>query len=209
MTEQLKDIWQSKFGNEYTDRNVFDYKTRFEAWKEMLDGLNINGVLEIGCNRGYNLMAIEEILAPKLVQSSYDDGYYFFGVEPNQYAREQAQKECRYHTLIEEGNCFDLDYVDNSVDLVFTSNVLIHIALKDLHKAMKEIIRVSKKYILCIEYFDEKETKIHYRGHDNALWKRDFKKHYLEVCPELKIVKEGFWDMKNGFDDSHWVLFEK
>jgi ubiquinone/menaquinone biosynthesis C-methylase UbiE len=70
---------------------------------------------------------------------------------------------------IVEGNAFELPFNDNCFDLIFTSGVLIHIALTDLPRALSEIHRVINRYILAIEYFAEEETSIYYRGHNNAL----------------------------------------
>ena len=45
-----------------------------------------------------------------------------------------------------EGNASKLPFEDNSMDLVFTSGVLIHISPDDLLQACSEIHRVSRKY---------------------------------------------------------------
>ena len=196
-TDQI-DIWESDFGKQYTDRNNFKSEIRLKSWSEMLPLENIESVLEVGCNRGKNLECISKI-KPDLK---------IFGVEPNDYAVNICKK--LKSVEVNKGTAFNLPFEDSSVDLVFTANVLIHIALEDLQKAMLEINRVSKKYILCIEYIDDNETNIHYRGHDNALWKRNFKKHYEDTIPGLKLVKSGFWSWDSGgFDDSHWYLWEK
>lgn len=196
--KQLEFWTETTFGESYTDRNQFDYQIRVPAWKEMLSDLELKNILEVGCNRAYNLQAIRE----------NDKGVKLFGIEPNLYARRIAQ-ENRFGAIIYDGTTLNIPYSDNSFDLSFTSNVLIHVSLENLPKSINEIYRVSKKYILCIEYFDDKETMIHYRGHNEVLWKRDFRAHYEATKPNLKLIKSGFWDMKNGFDDSHWWLFSK
>ena len=61
MTHQLG-VWKGEFGKAYTDRNVIDWHTRFPAFQQMLDGLPIKRVLEVGCNRGHNLAALVEVL---------------------------------------------------------------------------------------------------------------------------------------------------
>jgi hypothetical protein len=95
------------------------------------------------------------------------------------------------------------------IDLVFTAGVLIHIPLGDLPLALSEIYRVSKRYILAIEYFAQEETVVHYRGYDNLLWKRDFLRHYQSQFPELTLVRSGFLTSEDGFDKTHWWLLEK
>jgi hypothetical protein len=48
-TEQLK-IWKSQFGVEYTDRNIVNPETRVHAFEKMIGDLEINRILEVGCN---------------------------------------------------------------------------------------------------------------------------------------------------------------
>ena len=107
------------------------------------------------------------------------------------------------------GDVFSLPFRNGYFDLAFTAGVLIHISLEDLPMALKEIHRVSSRYILAIEYYALEETVIHYRGHDNLLWKRDFLKHYQDLFPELLLIRKGYWESEYGFNRSSWWLFEK
>ena len=76
MTHQLE-IWKGEFGKEYTNRCVVNWQSRLPAFREMLSGLNIGRALEIGCNRGHNLIALSQILTER------GD---IVGIEPNRYA---------------------------------------------------------------------------------------------------------------------------
>ena len=196
MAHQLK-VWEGEFGKAYTDRSVVGWRTRLPAFQKMLGGLPIKRVLEVRCNRGHNLVALVELLGGEVV-----------GVEPNQYALELARaSDVRVGVL--HGHAFDLPFKDGYFDLVFTAGVLIHIPLADLPTVLAEIYRVSKRYILAIEYFAEEETVIHYRGRDDLLWKRDFLKHYQTQFPDLTLIRSGYWGPEDGFDRCHWWLFEK
>ena len=108
-----------------------------------------------------------------------------------------------------EGDAFNIPFKNGFFDLVFTCCVLIHINLNDLPDAMDEIYRVSKEYILSIEYYSEEETSIKYRGNEDLLWKRNFSKHFLQRYPDLVLVSEGYFDKSDGFDNSNWWLFKK
>ena len=48
MTDQLE-VWQGEFGMAYTDRNVVDWRVRLPAFRQMLDGLSLQRVVEVGC----------------------------------------------------------------------------------------------------------------------------------------------------------------
>jgi len=61
MAYQLE-VWEGEFGKAYTDRNVIDWRTRLPAFQQMLGGLPIKRVLEVGCNRGHNLVCLAELL---------------------------------------------------------------------------------------------------------------------------------------------------
>lgn len=195
-TKQLE-FWSSDFGNAYTDRNVFDPSTRTKAFSEMLNALEISSILEIGCNRGNNLVTLSNIGSFQLV-----------GIEPNGYAAQLGRKQSEKISIL-QGNGFNLPFLDSTFDLVFTAGVLIHIASADLPKIMDQMYRTSKRYVLVAEYFAETETTIEYRGHKNLLFKRNFKKLFLERYSDLRCIREGFWAKKDGFDDCNWFLFEK
>jgi len=194
--EQLK-AWKSNFGVEYTNRNVILPESRINAFRSIIKDLNINKILEIGCNVGHNLIALSKIGDFKLI-----------GLEPSKYAVLQGRSYSNNISIL-EGDIFDIPFKNGYFELVFTSGVLIHINLADLPKAIDEMYRVSNKYVLAIEYYSEVESVIPYRGHDNLLWKRDFKKIFVERHPDLKLLRNGFLDRENGFDRTHWWLFEK
>ena len=193
------DIWQGEFGQAYTDRNVIDWQTRRPAFQQILEGIEISQALEVGCNRGHNLIALADL---------FGDGCDVVGIEPNRHALELVRASSVKVGAL-PGNVFDLPFKDQSFDLVFTAGVLIHIALDDLAAALSEIHRVSRRYILAIEYFAEEETVINYRGYDDALWKRDFLKHYQSHFPGLSLLRHGYWESEHGFDRTHWWLLEK
>lgn len=174
-----------------------DYRKLLPAFEAMLKGCELKSVLEVGCNRGYNLRALQDLYACSL-----------YGVEPNPYALARARELSEKFCLV-EGSIYALPFRNSEMDLVLTSGVLIHIPLPRLSKALSELYRVSKRYLLSIEYYAEKETPIEYRGHQNLLWKRDFLSHYQTQFPTLQLIRQGKWEKEHGFDRVHWWLFQK
>ena len=108
-------------------------------------------------------------------------------------------------------DAFQLPLADLSIDLVFTAGVLIHIAPDDLGRATGEIVRVARKYVLCIEYFSHTAVEVSYRGQMGLLFKRDFGAFYLDRFFNLKCVDYGFlWQREfRIFDNPNWWLFSK
>lgn len=197
MERQLK-VWEGEFGKDYTNRNIVNWQVRLSAFKRILDGISINNVLEVGCNRGSNLIALAEILGESDL----------VGIEINRYALEIARLSSTKVGFL-YGHAYDLPFKDGFFDLVFTSGVLIHIPPDSLQVALNEIYRVSKRYILAIEYFAEEETIIPYHGYNDLLWKRPFLKHYQTLFPDLLLVRDGFLSSEEGFDRTTYWLLEK
>lgn len=178
--------WKDKFGEDYTKRNQYDWRKRIPVFRKILP--KVKDALEIGSNCGFNLMALENL------------GIDAMGIEPNPYARKEADKQ---HLLTFPGEATAIPFNDEKFDLVFTSGVLIHVPPKELTKAMKEIIRVSRKYVLAIEYEAPEETMVVYRGKRDMLWKRPYGRLYKKLG--LTLVSHG----KTPFDKCHYWLLQK
>ena len=201
------ELWRSEFGEKYASRDanlITDENQRrlVQDWGKILRTAispRPQSVLEVGCNIGRNLVALHN-LVPEL-----------HGVEPHPKVCEQARANpALAKATIHEGDSSSLPYADSAIDLVFTSGVLIHIAPENLDKAVDEIVRVSRRYIVCIEYFSREPTQITYQGLDGFLFKRDFGRFYLERHPNLRPLDYGFlWHVFDSADDCNWWLFEK
>ena len=193
------EVWKGELGDAYTRRNAVDWRQRLPAFRQMLAGLPITRALEIGCNRGHNLKALAAVLG--------EEGE-IYGIEPNDYSRRLA-REANPGCTVLPGQIDDLPFASSSFDLVMTAGVLIHIPLAGLDRALAEVHRVSRRHVLAIEYFAESETPIPYRGRQDLLFKRNFLHHYESRFPDLSLVRDGYWTAAEGFDRTHWWLFEK
>ena len=198
MTNQVN-VWKGEFGDEYTDRNAINWRDRLEAFQAMVGELPVTRVLEIGCNQGHNLVALAHVFGKQCD---------LVGLDANTYALGRAHK-AEVDLQVVSGNVLELPFKGAQFDLVFTAGLLIHLPLAELPKGISAIYNASGRYILAVEYWDEKETSIPYRGIDEMLWKRDFLQHYQSQFPDLELIGSGFWDQENGFDRSHWWLLEK
>ncbi len=168
--------WQGALGSSYTERNVVDPQLRLPAFRKMTEGLDgLNRILEVGCNRGHNLLALRAVLG---------ESSELLGVEPNLAALKIARQSPEFAVV--RGDSRDLFFRSGAFDLVFTAGVLIHIPPSALTSSMTEIARVSGRYVLAIEYFADQETEISYRGEQGLLWKRNYLSLYQETVPELK-----------------------
>lgn len=177
--------WKGKFGDEYTKRNVYDHRLREKGFQVIIPK-DVHYILEVGCNRGINLSTLDSL------------GYSSIGVEPNYSALKEGVNPALKRRIV-LGEAQNLPFANNSFDLVFTCGVLIHIPPKQLSKVLDEIRRVSRKYILAIEY--KGNEKVEYRGHKTLLWKRPSYEYSAEIISEGQLGKE--------FDDCYYWLFNK
>ena len=156
----------------------------------MIGDLDIMSIAEIGCGAGHNLISLSEL----------NPNYTLVGVDPNLYA---VIKAIQNKVTALTGDCFDTYLKSSYYDLVFTSGVLMHVAPEDMGRAVEEISRIARKYILIIEYYSEKEESVNYHGHNDLLWKRDYK----NLFPNYQ--KGGFLGKGESFDNCNWWLFQK
>lgn len=197
-TEQLE-LWRSAFGREYTDRNDQEKPERVVSWRRLLDGIVPERVLEIGCNVGWNLEYLRRLGVADL-----------YGMEPQPYAVSRARaRNPRFNVL--HGTAFELPFRDGFFDLVFTSGVLIHIAPDEVGKALDEMFRVSRRYIVAIEYgaASQPDQEVLYRGKQSALWKRDHGALWRRRYPQLREIRTLQLGVADGYDDCTANLFEK
>ena len=203
------ETWQGQFGDDYTARNAPNVKARIALWKTILAAMNPwlgkpLSILEVGANTGQNLMALRKILPAPILH----------GIEPNPKALD-ALRAAGFSAS--SGTAQDTGYPPNSFDIVFTSGVLIHIPDfpregfmgTPLFQACKEIVRVSKRWIIAIEYFSAEPREITYQNRLGLLWTRDFGQYYMEQFG-LEPVACGFaLKALTGLDDLTWWVLRK
>lgn len=183
--------WQGEGGDAYLARNRVNWALRVPFWKAIVRDLQPKSVLEVGCNAGWNLLALREA-NPKIILS---------GIEPNDKAREEAAR----NGLAVCQSWPEAQYL--GFDLVFTSGVLIHVPPVILTETMLRIAEASKRYVIAIEYEAETETEIEYRGEMGLLWKRPYGKLYEAMG--LKTLGSAFLPPESGFDRCQYNLLEK
>jgi pseudaminic acid biosynthesis-associated methylase len=194
------DLWAGEFGNDYHSRNlIYNLNSRRRWLGNVLARVEhpVTSLVEFGCGTGMNLKAVRDLSPETLI----------YGVEPNRRAANIAMA----HGTITEDSILSADFDDGEVDMALTCGVLIHIPPEGLAETMAKIHRVTKRYILCAEYFAPSEEEVPYHGETAALWRRDYGLLWLKHFPlGLKYVTHGFlWKPVDGLDNLTWWLFEK
>ena len=195
----LEELWAGEFGDSYTVRNAAAAAGRGRFWRSVLTDLEVDSVLEVGCNAGPNLGWIGELLP----------GARIAGVDVNDAALRELRAALPEVEAV-RAPATELPFRDREFDLVFTTGVLIHMSDEALPVVMGEIVRCSRRYVLCGEYHADTTVEVPYRGQPGALFKRDFGGLYRERFPELRQLGEGFLSREDGrWDDVTWWLFER
>ena len=190
ITHQRK-TWESEFGEDYLQRNLFNpeqldslYLSRYGISKTNLNNEFLKDIprdariLEIGTNIGNQILHLQSMGFTNL-----------YGIEIQDRAINFAKHRADNLNII-KGDALDIPFKDNFFDVVFTHGVLIHISPENINNVLKEIYRVSKKYIWGLEYFAEEYTEIEYHGKSSLMWKTDFLKLYKTNFNDLETVKE-------------------
>ena len=196
MLTPQEEFWKSGFGTDYVERNRVNWKARIPFWRDIIRATGARSILEVGCGSGWNMLAIREV----------NDLMVSWGCDINQTALQEAAAA---GLSVVEASVFDLHELMGGVagfDIVFTAGVLIHVSPADLSRAMDEIIAASRRYVLAVEYADEVEVEVEYRGHAQRLWRRPFGRLYQDKG--LKIVSE-FDAPADAFDRCRVWLCEK
>jgi pseudaminic acid biosynthesis-associated methylase len=189
-TEQMA-VWKGEFGADYTERNKFPdvesfngyFRERFGHGRDDMNDMFVSALdrqsrfLEIGANVGNQLAALQRMGFSRL-----------YGLEIQRVAIEASKSRWQGLDIV-EGSGLDIPYKDNFADVVFTSDVLIHISPDDLGTVMDEIYRCSRSYIWGFEYFAPELTEINYRKNQNLLWKANYCQLFCDRFDDLEVVK--------------------
>ncbi len=150
---RLEALWREDFGDRYIERNRAAAEGREPFWRGLYEGHPFASALEVGCNVGGNL---RWLAAARRADRRLRRGH-----------QRAALRELR--ATLPDVNAVlsparSLPFRDGLFDLTFTTAVLIHQPPDALPIVMNEVVRCSRRYVLCGEYFSEQLEEVHYRG---------------------------------------------
>lgn len=197
-----EEFWFSAFGDEYSkrvsdDRIVLNNISLFS--RALRAAGNLNSAIELGCNIGLNLRALNQI-NPEMTLTGY---------EINKFAAEEATN-LNIATIYQDTINKPITH-DNKYDLALIKTVLIHINPDQLDTVYSNLYALSKRFILIVEYYNPTPVVVSYRGNDDRLFKRDFAGEMIDKY-KMRLVDYGFVyhrDHSFPLDDMTWFLLEK
>jgi pseudaminic acid biosynthesis-associated methylase len=195
-------LWAGEFGNDYIARNrdvalLDSNRALFDKILSKTD--SVTSAIEFGANIGNNLRALRDLLPACEMHS----------VEIN--ATAAAEIVAWGGATVEVASLMDFE-PSLQWDLSFTKGVLIHLPPQMLPSVYDKLVAASSRYVMVCEYYNPTPVEVSYRGHEHALFKRDFAGEILDAHPELRLVDYGFTyhrDPVHPLDDSTWFLMEK
>ena len=183
----LTDVWRGQLGRVWGERNDLTPQeldsryltelgiTRSELNADFLVGLPKDAaILEVGCGTGLQLRFL------------HDTGFTnLYGVDLNT----ELLKQCPHYVLTTEASADDLPFSDGLFDLVFTSGLLMHVPPDSLIDTMREIARVSCRWVWGYEYYSDASQEVEWRGRKGILWRDDHPKLYQSLGLRLAKVR--------------------
>jgi ubiquinone/menaquinone biosynthesis C-methylase UbiE len=182
-------------GTKYWDQYAADFALHYNEElakfiKDLTLSLRASSVLEVGCSAGNDL---------RLFPKDFDVN----GVDQSEFAIKTASQNLPFFKF-RIASALSLPYDNAAVDLVFTRNLLNYVENSDVEKIIKELFRVSKKYILNVELSSDKEQQI-----ENAVpaWGRDMQKYWMNF--NVKIISNVEMHQDIDPERSRFTLIRK
>ena len=197
-----ENFWAGEFGNDYIDRNKGEelINANVVLFGKILSAApQVKSVIELGCNIGLNLQALNRI----------NSNFELCGYEINKTAAQKAT-ELNIANILNDSILEDIAY-HKKYDVSFTKGVLIHINPEFLSKVYENLYNLSNRYIIICEYYNPSPVDVKYRGNEDILFKRDFAGELIEKY-NLRLVDYGFTYHRDNYfpqDDINWFLLEK
>jgi ubiquinone/menaquinone biosynthesis C-methylase UbiE len=196
---RLETLWAGAFGNAYVDRNLSVGNARGELWLPLMDELDPDTVLEVGCGVGANLQWITQRV----------DANRVTGADINAKALRLLDRRVPGVRGV-NAPARELPLADRSVEFVLSMGLLMHQPRETLDKVMSEMVRVSRRYVFCGEYCETETVEDAYCGEERALFRRDYAALLLDLFPyDLALIRQGRLRPDEGWDVVTWWLFER
>jgi len=194
--QQIEALYSGSVGDEYVKRNPNPNAAREPFWRAVLEETEAQSVLEVGCGIGGNLSHMLNV--PTL-----------YGIDVHQPSLDRAKENTHGKAKLYKGSATAIPLPQKSVELAFTAGVLIHVSADALARVLKELGRVSSKYVLLVEYVDSHRRAIPWHGHTGILFADAFHLSFWRSNPNYSPVWRQPLTKAQGFDKMEAALFRR
>ena len=180
--------YDEEFWDKYANENESKFNEEFAKFvRDLVVSLRCTSVLEIGCGTGIDL---------RLFPETFD----VHGIDLNDTALDIAKKISKFD--FKKYSITELPFEDSSIDFVFTHQLLNYLEDDVLEKGISEMYRVSGKYIMNCERYDESEKQI---NRDSKY--RNMQKRWLDY--KVRIISNVDMHEEIEPDKSRFTLLRK
>ena len=216
----------------YTQENIKlkrldDYSKEFKFFR----GKDIKNILDVGCGSGEMLKEITDLLLNKknkIINAT--------GLEPSKDASKILKRKYRDNKNLSFINSYAhaLPFDDNSFDLVYAWSVLHWIDRNNYLQSIGEMIRVTKKYLVIMDFYSGTDYKVNYSHNKDfftyksnfdiilknsgvmmkqkeLIWRLDPEDNYSKkfiTQEELQSMSDNFSN-KFNWDAQRFVIYKK
>ena len=147
--------------------------------------LPIKSLLEVGCNVGPNLAVL---------QDEFKNAVLLCGLDVNKDALQKGSEVLPEIVFI-EGSAKRLPFPNKSFDIVLVDAVLMYISPEKIVNVINEIVRVARKGIIFVEWFDSDLLGSVQFWH----WARDYKTLLEQrgMKVEMRKITQEDWPSEN------------
>ena len=190
------DIWDNSETNDWI-RDIWDSQNHSHRTilLEKIFKYSPQSILEVGCCCGPNLNLLAKMLPNTSIR----------GIDINPQAVKKGNKwlaqEKKSNVELILGKADDLQQFQNkNFDVVFTDAVLMYVGPDKIKKVINELLRVSRKALVLLEWQDFNAT-YNPLGKNIHHWVRDYKTLLQEIAPEAHVIisklPDDLWEDKN------------
>ena len=175
------------FDSKYEKREIFFQDLLLNNIKD----LKFDSAFEAGCGFGWNINRLKNEFPEKKIG----------GLDFSNTQLENAKNYCSKEIEFFKGDICDMPIKDNYFDLGFSVGVFMNIHPSKIEIAVDEILRVSKKYVVHLEYDENHAEKLlsENRKFKNNIISYDYKKLYEKKNVRIKKFY-NFKDFLNEYN---------
>ena len=189
--EKLSNI----FDKDYFENGIATKKSNYKdySWdrlgsyfqrtaRHIVDLFKPERTLDVGCAKGFLVKALDEL------------GVDAYGIDPSVYAVSNAHPDVGDKINLDSAQ--SIPYPDNTFDVVTCFDVMEHVPLKEVTKTLKELLRVSKEWVIIRVMTHEVEGDLdssHETIRDREWWTERIEKAGGKVESNEPYFKDGVW----------------
>lgn len=193
--EEIDGEYSAIFDRDYFENGVATKKSNYKdySWdrlgsyfqrtaRHIVDLFKPERTLDVGCAKGFLVKALDEL------------GVDAYGIDPSVYAVSNAHPDVGDKINLDSAQ--SIPYPDNTFDVVTCFDVMGHIPMRETSRVLKELLRVSKEWVVIRVVTHEVEGDIdssHETIRDRDWWVEKIEKAGGKVETNDAYFEDGVW----------------